>query len=273
MYEALSAEFDLILFAGQSNMAGRGNAPEAPLCPPGVAWEYRAVTDPHNLYPLTEPFGKNENIPGFINDGDKKTGSLASAFAWEYHRLTGRAVVGVSASRGGTSSQEWRDGLVQDAAMRLRQAKAWLNTQGLTPAHTLVLWCQGETDGDHGISAAEYRRNLEAIWHCLQSAGAEKCGLIQIGHFNRRMYPADGRDVRYAVIREEQMRIAEEVPGIFSAGSFEKHESLMKDAFHYYQQVYNEIGTQAARCAASLLGSTDGGKWSDICAGYTIASE
>ena len=253
MYEALSAGFDLILFAGQSNMAGRGNAQEAPCCLPGTAWEYRAVTDPHTLHPLTEPFGRNENIPGFINDGEKKTGSLASAFAAEYHRLTGRAVVGVSASRGGTSSREWRDGLVQDASLRLRQAQAWLNTQGLTPVHTFVLWCQGETDGDHAVPAEEYRSNFGAIWQCLQSAGAQHCGLIQIGHFNRSMYPEDGRDVRYAVIREEQLHIAEGRPKVFLAASFEPHEALMKDAFHYHQQAYNAVGKQAAESAACWL--------------------
>ena len=257
MYEALSAGFDLILFAGQSNMAGRGNAQDAPLCPPGAAWEYRAVTAPVALHPLAEPFGNNENLPGHIDDGEKKSGGLVSAFAVEYHRLTGRAVVGVSASQGGTSSQAWRDVLVLDAAARLRQARTWLKSQGLTPAHTIVLWCQGETDGDHGISAAEYRGNLDAIWQCLQSAGAQHCGLIQIGHFNRSMYPEDGRDVRYAVIREEQLRIAEEVPGVFLAGSFEKHEALMKDAFHYHQQAYNAVGKQAAECAARWFDDAD----------------
>lgn len=257
MYKALSAGFDLILFAGQSNMAGRGNAQEAPLCPAGAAWEYRAVTAPHTLHPLTEPFGKNENIPGCINDEEKKTGSLAAAFAEEYHRLTGRAVVGVSASQGGTSLQAWRDVLVQDAAARLQQAKAWLSDQGLTPAHTFVLWCQGETDGDHAVSAEEYRSNFEAIWQCLQSAGAEHCGLIQIGHFNRKLYPTDARDERYAVIRSEQQRMTENMPKVFGAGSFEPHEALMKDAFHYCQQAYNAVGKQAAECAACWMDDAD----------------
>lgn len=253
MYEELSAGFDLILFAGQSNMAGRGNAQEAPRCSPGAAWEYRAVTDPHTLHPLTESFGKNENIPGFINDGEKKTGGLAAAFSAEYHRLTGRVVVGVSASQGGTSSSQWRDMLAQDAAARLTQAKTWLAAQGLSPFHTLVLWCQGETDGDHAVSAEEYRSNFADIWKRLRMAGAECCGLIQIGHFNRRMYPEDQRDVQYAVIRAEQKRIAETVPGVFFAGSFENHEALMKDAFHYDQQAYNFVGKTVAQSTAAYV--------------------
>ena len=98
--------FDLVLFVGQSNMAGRGSAADAPLCPPGTAWEYRAVSAPNALHPLAEPFGKAENIPGKIDDGAKKSGGMAAAFAAEYHRLTGRVVVGVSASQGGTSSTQ-----------------------------------------------------------------------------------------------------------------------------------------------------------------------
>ena len=245
--------FDLILFAGQSNMAGRGCAEEAPVCPPGVAWEYRAVTSPNKLHPLAEPFGAMENIPGLIDDGEKKTGSLASAFAAEYHRLTRRGVVGVSASKGGTSSQEWRDALAQDAAARLKQAADWLRAQGLTPRHTLVLWCQGETDGDHAVSAEEYRSNFESIWQRLQNAGASCCGLIQIGHFNRALYPEDGRDVHYGVIRDEHLRLAGDLQGVFLAGSFAPYEGRMKDAFHYTQQAYNAVGREAARNTAAAL--------------------
>lgn len=52
---------DLIMFMGQSNMAGRGTAEEAPLVPEGVAYEFRAISDPARLYPLAEPFGVREN--------------------------------------------------------------------------------------------------------------------------------------------------------------------------------------------------------------------
>ena len=253
MYVKLSDRFDLILFAGQSNMAGRGCVEDAAVCPPGVAWEYRAVTDPDHLHPLIEPFGQHENIPGLIDDGGKKTGSMVSAFVAEYHRLTGRSVVGVSASKGGTSSQEWRDGLVQDAATRLEQATAWLKAHGMTPQHTLALWCQGETDGDYAVPAEEYRRNFEAIWLRLRSAGASCCGLIQIGHFNRTMYPEDLRDEQYDVIRKEQLRIAGELPEVFLAGSFAPYEQQMKDAFHYCQRAYNDVGMEAAQKAADYL--------------------
>ena len=37
--------------------------PLPPLLPPGMGFEYRAVTDPAQLHPLAEPFGVNENDP------------------------------------------------------------------------------------------------------------------------------------------------------------------------------------------------------------------
>lgn len=39
-------EADILLFMGQSNMAGRGDDQLAPKVLPGAAWEYRAVTEP-----------------------------------------------------------------------------------------------------------------------------------------------------------------------------------------------------------------------------------
>ena len=252
--EMTMGPFDLILFAGQSNMAGRGCAGEAPVCAPDAGWEYRAVSAPKKLCPIAEPFGSGENLPGGIDDGQKKTGSLVSAFVSEYYNLMGRAVVAVSASKGGTSSQEWRDVLASDAAQRLAQAKGWLASQGHVPGRVLVLWCQGETDADHAVSAEEYRRNFEESWRALKGAGAQACGLIQIGHFNHRVYPqgmygltGEALDAQYEVIRIAQAAIVKAMPDVFFAGSFEPLETQMKDEFHYLQSAYNLVGAQAAR--------------------------
>lgn len=60
---------DLIIFMGQSNMAGRGIADAAhpqpvPRLTRGGGYEYRAVSDPENLHVLREPFGLQEDRPG-----------------------------------------------------------------------------------------------------------------------------------------------------------------------------------------------------------------
>ena len=90
---------DLILFAGQSNMLGKGNSELAPIVEYG--YEYRAITAPNNLYQISEPFGLNENLEGGINDSWenmailRKSGGLVSAFANSYYETTGVPIVGV----------------------------------------------------------------------------------------------------------------------------------------------------------------------------------
>lgn len=71
---------DVVLFMGQSNMAGRGIADMAPQVQPGMGYEYRAITAPNRLTPLQEPFGKDENNPDGVYEPGMKTGSMVSAF-------------------------------------------------------------------------------------------------------------------------------------------------------------------------------------------------
>lgn len=241
-------------------MAGRGSAAQAPCCPAGAGFEYRAVTAPDRLVSLAEPFGAAENRPDGINDETRKSGSLVSAFVCEYFRLTGRAVVGVSASQGGTSSAQWAAALAEDAARRLRSARAYLSAQGQSPENVFLLWSQGETDGDHAVTAEAYRSNFTKIWQTLRDAGCTRCGLIQTGHFNRLRYPEgmDGvpgeqLDRQYGVICAEQARIVQDMADVFAAGSFLPYLEQMKDAFHYRQAVYNAVGTEAAHLAAAAF--------------------
>ena len=72
------------MFMGQSNMAGRGTAEQAPAVPDGTGYEYRAVTAPDCLFPLTEPFGKDENNITGVYEPGMKTGSMVSAFVNVY---------------------------------------------------------------------------------------------------------------------------------------------------------------------------------------------
>lgn len=254
------SENDLIIFMGQSNMAGRGGEEEAPVCPRCAGVEFRAVSDPERLYLLREPFGKNENRAGFIDDGEKKRGGMVSAFAVNYHRLTGRRVIAVSASQGGTGIADWKNILADDAAKRLIDAKAFLSDNGLRCAHIFAAWCQGETDGDNGTSAGEYENGFYEVWRKLKSAGAQACFLITIGHFNHRLYPngIDGVcggsgieiDGRYAAVRERQRLICQSNKDIIEAASFEEHADLMRDAFHYFQPAYNKVGVALAKSMA-----------------------
>lgn len=176
-------EVDLILFMGQSNMAGRGTASQAPAVPLGNAFEFRAISDPTKLYPLNEPFGVNENNPNGISENNK-TGSLVSSFAIEYYNLTNRSLVGVSASRGGSEIEEWspESSYLNDAIARYNLAKNWLTTNGYTIKNQIMLWCQGETDVSRGTTLAEYETRLKNTIEEMISEGIEKCYLVRIGN-------------------------------------------------------------------------------------------
>jgi len=247
---------DLILFMGQSNMAGRGDgsvsAAEKNVYQKCGA-EFRAVSDPTRLYPLEEPLGINENRPGGIDDGAKKSGSMIPSFIQQYSRKNGRNVIAVSASQGGTSSEKWRECLAEDAADRLKRAIEYCKAQKIELGYVQVLFCQGETDGDHAVSAEKYKENFDAIWSELKRAGAQTCFLIQIGHFNYVKHPegVDGKDgatldKQYQVIREAQLEICSNYPDVVFAASFEGFLDEMKDHFHYNQKAYDIVGLTAA---------------------------
>lgn len=251
---------DLILFAGQSNMAGRGDAGKETSCETYMGWEFRAVSAPVGLHPIEEPFGIRENNPRGMDDGRKKTGSMVSAFVRKYHELTGHAVIAVSASKGGSSSAEWVETYAADAAMRLGRARTYLDAAGIPVAHIYVLWSQGETDGDKGLDAEQYFKNFQDIWSILREARVEKCFLIQTGHCNYVKYPRGAKgikgaelDERYGVIRRTQEEMCALMPDVHMAASFEPYLGMMKDLYHYTQQAYNEVGETAAEHMAAVI--------------------
>lgn len=234
---------DLIMFMGQSNMAGRGTASEAPAVPPGTAFEFRAISGPTKLYPLTEPFGVYENNEASGVSETTKTGSMVSSFALEYTKLTNRVIVGVSCSKGGTSINQWQPNgaFLNDAISRYTTARNWLTSNGYTIKNQFMVWCQGETDGDRGMSKEEYTSKLKQMIDAMVTAGLDRCYIVRIG--NHR----DDAAI-YGEIMSAQTELCKTYPsavlvstkfaGMASAG-------LMKDEFHYTQTGYNLTGADA----------------------------
>ena len=249
---------DLILFMGQSNMAGRGvrtaaHPQAAPQLLPGAGYEYRAVSDPESLHVLREPFGATEDRPGGIDDLRMKSGSLVTAFVNSWFLLTGTPVVGVSASKGGSRMVEWLPGsrYLTDAVGRLQSARNFLHQIGLTIRQCLMLWCQGESDGDVATPPSVYKREFEQMFAFMRQAGVDDCLLIQIGCYN-----GNNPAIDYAPIRQAQQELCDKLPHLHLVStSFAgmKAHGLMKDDFHYFQQAYNEVGIEAARNAVHIL--------------------
>lgn len=252
---------DLILFAGQSNMAGRGVTcarwPQpAPQLTPGAGWEFRAVSDPTRLYPIGEPFGVAENRVGGINDcwGEvrAKTGSMVTAFVNAYYAGCGVPVVGVSASKGGSSMAQWQPGgdYLTDALSRLDAAGAWLKENGYTVRRTLCLWCQGETDGDEGTADAAYVAGFDAMLTAMKAAGIQRLLMVRIGQCN--IPGSEDRYLPMLALQDRIVRARDDVAMVSGCLAGMRERGLMKDSFHYYQQAYNEAGTEAGSAAAKL---------------------
>lgn len=249
-------QVDVIIFMGQSNMGGRGvvnsaHPEDAPAVIDGAGYEFRAITDPTQLYPITKTFGKDENVNGAIDDGSMKTGGSVPAFVNSYFKMTLTPVIGVSASKGATTSNNWQPSgsLLPDAINRLTTCVAWLETNGYTIRHKYMAWCQGEADGDGGISAANYITRFTNIFNAMKAEGIEKCLMIQIGNYNGS---TAGLAEKYEVIQGAQEDIcASNDDVIMVSDSFRLMQArgLMKDQFHYYQDGYNIVGRQAGHNA------------------------
>lgn len=238
-------------------MAGRGET--AAKINPNAGMEYRAVSSPNRLYPIEEPFGLNENKPGGIYDvfdnGIKaKTGSLVSSFCNAYYEITHTTLVGVSASKGGSSISEWQPdspkAYLKDAVERINSAKKYLQDNGYEIRHTFALWCQGETDGDIGTTKEEYLKKFGTMWAELHKVIPEMY-IIKIGECN-----IEGSYRKYDVIRSAQDIIPNTFPDVYLASDAFfglREKGLMKDAYHYKQEGYDLCGTDAGTRVARFI--------------------
>lgn len=249
---------DLIMFMGQSNMAGRGVASQAPNIIDGAGYEFRAISDPTKLYSISEPFGVDENVDGAIYDylgGYKaKSGSMVTSFINAYYMHTKCPVVGVSASEGGTRISLWQPNTARfnDAVSRFNTAKTWLTTNGYTVRHKFILWCQGESNGDDGMSKADYKSAFETMAQALFAIGIDNIFVVKIGNYN-----GTGTQDYNAIMtaQNELCQTLEDVVMVSTDFASMRDRGLMKDDFHYKQAAYNEVGTYAGINTAFYVNS------------------
>ena len=241
-------EVDLMMFMGQSNMAGRGVStttyPEkAPYVPLKCGQEFRPVTDPTKLYQIEEPFGVNENNAG-INDGDMKTGGLVSAFANAYYQTCGTPIVGVSASKGGSNITEWQmDGTyLPESISRFNAAVSFLESHHYKIRHKYMVWLQGENDATR---VSTYKTLFRNVVDAMENAGVECCLLIRIGR-NSSNTEQDG----IVNLQTEICKESDDVILISTILAQYAAKGEMKDTQHFYQFSYNECGKQAGHNAA-----------------------
>ncbi len=247
---------DLFLFAGQSNMSGKGTASEAPTVKKG--YEFRSISDPSQLYPISEPFGLMENKLNGINDTWenmtvlRKSGSLVSSFANSYYSYTGIPIVGVSCSEGATTIAQWCSGSqrYKDLIERANNAATFLEKSSQYQLrHKYLVWCQGESDGDAGTTAKDYYQQLKNITDSLiEQKIVDYCFIIAIGE--NANHPG-----LYSAIHDAQLKLCDDSENcILVSDSFlgMKNKNLMIDEYHYSQTGYNIVGTEAGENAAKF---------------------
>lgn len=237
------SEVDLVMFMGQSNMSGTGDSEKAPVVIDGAGYEFRAISDPTQLYPIEEPFGQYENNEEGVDDKDLKTGSLVSSFVNSYYSGSGVPVVAVSASAGGSTLHSWRENgnLLPDAVNRYNMAKKWLLDNGYVIRHSYMVWLQGESDGNKQTAKEDYISSMKDIFSIMKDSGVEKCFLIRIGI--RTEEPG-----MYDTIIEAQTELCRDNEDfiLVSTKAVElEHLGLMRDEVHYTQGGLNLIGEEA----------------------------
>lgn len=239
---------DFIIFMGQSNMSGAGgDASMAPFVPEGQGFEFRAVSDPTTLYPITEPFGLNESFVGAICDfPGAKNGSLVSSFIKTYYKETGIPVVAVSASEGATTTEQWLSDYYQaDLINRYTKAISWLDANGYTIRKRYAIWLQGESDALNNVSGKEYGDNMADIMRNLFLGGLNKVFVITPG---RTLTISSFFDK----IINSQIEVCKESDYFALATTVLSgvKTSHMIDEWHYDQPVLNLVGEEAAKAVA-----------------------
>lgn len=251
-----SKQVDLIIFMGQSNMAGRGitsvaHPEDAPNVIDGAGYEFRAISDPTKLYPLDKTFGLDENVSGAIDDGNNKTGGSIPSFVNFYFSQTYTPVICVSASEGGTAIDDWlpNTARLNDAINRLSLCKNYLANNNYMVRHIYMAWCQGEHEGGTSMTKDVYKTNFLSMFGTMKDEGVVTCLMIQIGEYNGSTTAyIEG----YRKIQQAQLELTQENDDIIMASDsfkFMKSRGLMKDDYHYYQEAYNIVGRQAGHNA------------------------
>lgn len=249
-------EVDVFIFMGQSNMSGHGNANEAIPCEQRHGYEFRAVSGNDQdgwLYPIEEPFGITE-----ANDAisDMRKGGLVSAFCESYYQTTGVPVVGVSASKSGSSIDYWAKGTpaYNEAVSRLNACLTYLNDKtDMVVRNVAMVWCQGETDAwATEYNNFDYRGKLIALYEGMKAdASVSHCLIVTPSMYTDNTAISH----KYNLIQKQVALCAETDEFLLVARKFENVPLILRDDPHFYQGVYNVCGWEAGKVAGTFFES------------------
>ncbi|MCR5339639.1 MAG: sialate O-acetylesterase [Lachnospiraceae bacterium] len=258
---------DVIVFAGQSNMMGHGNAAQATSVSGKAAKAYLPVTAAGKISAFYEPFGQLENDKYFNSIFGKEnyaTGSLVSSFIKNYYKQTKTPVLAVPAAMMGSGSQSWASNRYKGVISRVNAAEKTAKKAGYSIGHVYMVWMQGESDAlamqrnadgscDNNMSGKQHIKNVKKMLSKVQKkTNITKCFVIVIPSY----YGADTDpygtkwSIYYKKIQQAQVTLCDENDDFIMA--YAKTPSLGREYFHadnmhLMQPGLNKIGLAAGK--------------------------
>lgn len=240
---------DLIIFIGQSNMAGEGGSKvAAPAVPNGHGYEFRAISDPSGLHNIEEPFGATEKA-WLGSQASADHGTMVSSFVNAYYERTGVPIVAVSAERGASTTEFYlRPEVNAELVSRFEAASTYLASNYITVRHKYAVYFQGESDSLEGISGETHKQNLVKIFQPLFAKGLQQVFVINPGQ--RKSSGA------YNEINTAQSQLCESNPQFTLASNLLNtiDSAYLVDDLHYNQMALNLVGTDAGLRVAAVAG-------------------
>ncbi len=261
---------DIFLVIGQSNARGRGTGQAAVSVEPGTAFDYDPVAN--GLFNLQYPTG----LPvGNYWTSDQT--SFVVAFAKTWYTLSGRRPVFVCRAKGGTALVEaadmgqgdWTDVTDSDGVYGTAVAAylAALDHVESHPdfmiGHKYVIWHQGETDADQGISWTEYRTTLKALFEKLDAeVGFDAFFVSEIGYrlpYNfvlTSQYLEVIKGLQYVQQTLAKAVLVSKLPRQLTMpclGNQEDPACALWDNYHYETWAYEQLGTDMSTNAWAFV--------------------
>ena len=243
---------DLIVFSGQSNMMGHGNAAEAPKLTKGAAYEYKVVTAKNKISTLTEPFGYRQDSGHLVN-GAYATGSMVTAFCNAYYKQTRVPVVAVNATVIGSGSVGWSTVLYKDVIKRVKQSYKAMQKMKIPVNHVYLVWMQGENDVCAGTPAKDYEERIGGMLQTIvKKSPVEKCMLIQTGSIVYNIGAGADADSKEILLAQQNIcNNCDSVVMISKIAPKLGAQYYQNDRIHFTQQGLNKIGTDAGKKAGA----------------------
>lgn len=171
---------DILIFAGQSNMTGNGDAKSAPSLIDGAGVAYNPISNKKSFDPIREPFGRGQDDAYFQN-AMYANGSMVTAFVNCYYTQTKTPVIAVSASSVGTGSVSWVENRYKGVISRTNAAARLAKSKGLKVRHIFLVWMQGENDAFARMSQDEHKNNIANMFSKIKAkTKMERCFLLTI---------------------------------------------------------------------------------------------